>query len=139
MHPFGSGRWQHVLELNAQVTIRQCSDEAQYLEAFRRHKVEEKQRVQRQLGDDGNRDSDDKPLAHMVNTEEEDESMEAVVTASEAKVTGLRAELKEHTEKIEQLEARHKEDKAEATTSEAKVARLRAKLKKHTEKIEQLE
>ena len=119
MHPFGSGRWRHVLELNAQVSIRKCSDEAQYLKAFKRHKVEQRQRAHRQLdADKENRDSDDDPLARMMDTEEEDASIEAEVaparmmdteeddesttaevTALEAKVTRLRAELKEHTEK----------------------------------------
>ena len=59
-HPYGSGRWQHVLELNAQVTFRNCSDEAQYLAAFKRHRVEQQQRVRRQRDENKeNRDSDD--------------------------------------------------------------------------------
>ena len=123
MHPFGSGRWQHVLELNAQVTIRQCNDDAQFLKAFKRHKVEEQQRVQRQLGGDREtRDSDDEPSACMVDAEEDDESSMTEVAALRSKVVRLRAEVAESNNT--RLRAELALSKDEIDQLEKKVERL---------------
>ena len=135
MHPFGSGRWQHVLELNAQVTIRQCNDDAQFLKAFKRHKVEEQQRVQRQLGgDQETRDSDDEPSACVVNAEEDDESSMTEVGALRSKVVRLRAEVAESNNT--RLRAELALSKNEIDQLEKKVERLEERCEELTEEME---
>ena len=135
MHPFGSGRWQHVLELNAQVNIRQCNDDAQFLMAFKRHKVEEQQRVQRQLGgDQETRDSDDEPSACVVNAEEDDESNMTEVAALRSKVVRLRAEVAESNNT--RLRAELALSKDEIDQLEKKVERLEERCEELTEEME---
>ena len=109
-HPYGSGRWQHVLELNARVTFRNCSDEAQYLAAFKRHKVEQQQRVRRQREENKeNWDSDhDLPDRTADSEEEDDDATESRVAVLQDEVARLKELLKELNEEKEQELERHR-------------------------------
>lgn len=134
MHPFGSGRWQHVLECNSQVSIRNCSNDAEYLKAFKRHMSEEKRRARMQQDEDKeNRDSDDDPPVQMASAEDEDEFLEAQVIALQAQVARHKAEkasiIAEAQKKTKLLEERYKELSAEKEFEQLLEARERRRTK----------
>ena len=143
MHPFGSGRWQHVLECNSQVSIQNCSDDAEYLKAFKRHKSEEKRRARMQQDEDKeNRDIDDDPPVQMEGAEDEDELLEAQVIALQAEVARHKAEkasiMEDAQKRTKLLEERYKELSAEKEQLLEARERRRTKAREVEKRVQEL-